>query len=86
MTTFELNAEIYHNLGLISNDKDKLLKVLKAIKDIVWSRSEHPSLEFPHLPSDFHISQKVRDGAIGELPNGVDFNKETDKMWEEWAK
>ena len=84
MTTFELNAEIYRNLGIISNDTWKLRQVLEAIKKII--KSNNTKLEFPHLPKDFKITDKTRKGTIGPLPEDVDFDKETARMWEELSK
>lgn len=43
-------------------------------------------LVFPKIPADFSISKATQDNVIGALPEGIDFEKETDKMWEELAK
>lgn len=32
------------------------------------------------------ISKEVQEMVVGELPADMDVEKETDKMWEEWAK
>lgn len=85
MTTFELNAEIYQNLSYIANDEGKLKKALAAIKKIIKSDRKE-NIHFPKIGPDFHISQTVANGSIGPLPQDVDFEKETDKMWEELAK
>lgn len=50
------------------------------------NEKEHKELEFPSIPKDWKVSQKVMDMSIGSLPNGIDWDKETDKMWEDFAK
>lgn len=85
MTTFELNAEIYNSLNYIANDESKLRKVLEAIKHIIHSRDDD-KIVFPKIDQNFQISEKVRKGVIGALPKDVDFDKETDKMWEDLAQ
>lgn len=84
MTTFELNAEIYHNLSFIANDENKLKKVLSAIKRII--RSGKKEVQFPHIDAGFKISDEVMNGAIGPLPKNTDFETETKHMWEDLAK
>ena len=85
MTTFELNAEIYHNLNYIANDEGKLRKVLEAIKNIIHSKDDG-KITFPKIDHNFQISEKVKKSVIGALPKDVDFDKETEKMWEDLAK
>lgn len=84
MTTFELNAEIYHNLSFIANDENKLKKVLSAIKRII--RSEKNEARFPHIDGSFKVSNEVMNGTIGPLPKNTDFETETKHMWEDLAK
>jgi hypothetical protein len=60
---------------------DRLYEDIKRQKKIVSKE-----LVFPHLPADFKVSAETHEGTIGHLPKGVDFEKETEKMWEEWAK
>lgn len=43
-------------------------------------------LDFPKLPKDFKVSQEVLDNVLGPLPDGLDCDKLTDEMWEEFAK
>ena len=43
-------------------------------------------LVYPRIPKDFEISDSVRGMVMGHLPEGIDFDAETDKMWEELAK
>lgn len=85
MTTFELNAEIYNNLNYIANDESKLRKALEAIKRIIYSKDDE-KITFPKIDHNFQISEKVRNGVIGALPKDVDFDKETERMWENLAK
>lgn len=58
-------------------------KLIEATKDVSPKSSK---LEFPHLPKDWQVSTEVKEMAIGKLPDGMDWDKETDKMWEEIAK
>ena len=43
-------------------------------------------LDFPKLPKDFKVSQEVLDNVLGPLPDGLDCDKLTDEMWEEYSK
>lgn len=43
-------------------------------------------LVYPRISKDFEISDSVKGMVMGHLPEGVDFDAETDKMWEELAK
>ena len=48
--------------------------------------SMEKKLDFPKLPKDFKVSQEVLDNVLGPLPDGLDCDKLTDEMWEEFAK
>lgn len=84
MTTSELNAESYNNLFYIANDEGKLRKVLNTINQNIHSKDED-KIEFPKIDQNFRISEKVRNGVIGALTNDADFDKEAEKMIENFA-
>ncbi|MBQ9363116.1 MAG: hypothetical protein IJT97_06815 [Bacteroidaceae bacterium] len=48
-------------------------------------REKAHKLHFPHIPSDFQVSQEIHENAIGALPEGIDFETEVQKMWEDLA-
>ena len=39
----------------------------------------------PHIPENYQVSEEVLSMSV-KLPDGFDVEKETDKMWEEWAQ
>lgn len=43
-------------------------------------------IEFPKIMKDFQVSPEVEAMVIGKLPEGFDFGKERDTMWEDFAK
>lgn len=43
-------------------------------------------LKFPHIPKNRKISAETMSMVIGPMPEGFDFDKATDEMWEEFAK
>lgn len=43
-------------------------------------------LKFPHIPKNRKILPETLEMVIGKLPNDFDFEKETEKMWEELAQ
>lgn len=46
-------------------------------------KSDHKErLDYPKIDVNFRVSQAVTNGSIGPLPQGIDFEKETEKMWE----
>lgn len=49
-------------------------------------KETHKELVFPHIPANREISPEVRDMVSDRLPVDIDIERETEKMWEEWAK
>lgn len=41
---------------------------------------------FPRIDANFKVSNEVLNEPIGPLPQDVDFDAETKKMWEEMAE
>ena len=58
---------------------------LESIWNLIQSLSKD-KLVFPHIPANRELSPEVRNMSMGKLPEGFDFERETEKMWEEWAK
>lgn len=43
-------------------------------------------LKFPHIPKNRKILPETLEMVIGKMPDDFDFEKETEKMWEELAQ
>lgn len=43
-------------------------------------------IEFPKITKDFQVSSEVEAMTMGKLPEDFDFEKERNKMWEDFAK
>ncbi len=79
--------DIYQMLSNLDNDNKRWLadKLIRDINDSP-SKAAKRQIEFPKIAKDFKISSEVEALTIGKLPEGFDFEKETDKMWEECAQ
>lgn len=44
------------------------------------------ALVFPKLPKGYKVSEATENLPLGTLPQGVSFEQETEKMWEELAR
>lgn len=85
MTTLELEADkarLAH--AILSIDNASLLaEVKKHLSNVLnLNAPAAKKTSIRRRP----ISKEVQDMVIGELPEGFDAEKETDKMWEEFAK
>lgn len=64
----------------------------KWLADKVYEEINHQQarkkkeLVFPKIPANREISPEVKAMSMGKLPEDFDFERETEKMWEEWAK
>ena len=58
----------------------------KVYEEIWHKQRRSKELVFPHRPVGKEISPEVKAMSIGKLPEDFDFECETEKMWEEWAK
>ena len=58
----------------------------KLHEEIERKKGSKKELVFPHRPANKEISPEVKAMTMGKLPEGFDFERETEKMWEEWAK
>lgn len=90
-TTISLDT-MFHMLQPLSPDSKKWIAD-RLYEDIGQQeggkkstvRGKKSKLQFPHLPADFHVSREIHENAIGALPEGVDFETEVRKMWEDLA-
>lgn len=44
------------------------------------------ALAFPKLPKGYKVSEETENLPLGKLPEGVSFELETEKMWEEMTQ
>lgn len=76
--------------GIIEALSSLSLNSKRYVADILNAQirqEEKPrKLVFPKLARDPKTTHKAEALVIGPLPDGVDFDVETEKMWEEWAK
>ena len=55
-------------------------------EEIAQKQRKSNRLVFPHRSAGESVSPEVKAMSIGRLPDDFDFEHETEKMWEEWAK
>lgn len=86
MNTLSIN-EIYMMLSNLDKDNKQWLadRLMADVNEGKLSHKEE-TLLYPKIPKDFEVSDSVRGMVMGHLPEGFDFEAETDKMWEELAK
>lgn len=59
----------------------------KWLADRLYEQVESPKkLVFPTIKKDFKVSEEVENLSFGAVPEGVDIDKEMEKMWEEMAR
>lgn len=73
-------------LKLIKRLSESLLATTAVTPEDITSESKHKEISYPLISKDRKVSNKVMNMAIGPLPEGLDWDKETDKMWEELAR
>ncbi len=74
---------IWNLIQSLSLDNQKWLA--DKVYEEIGQKKPQKELVFPHIPANREISQEVRNMSMGKLPEGFDFERETEKMWEEWA-
>ena len=52
----------------------------------LYQKKADKKLVFPHIPANRELSPEVRNMVEDRLPVDIDIERETEKMWEEWAK
>ena len=53
---------------------------------VSFQKKADKKLVFPHIPANRELSPEVRNMVEDRLPVDIDIERETEKMWEEWAK
>lgn len=77
--------DVYQMLAGLSLDNKRWLAERLTV-DIANEGAKAHNLEYPHIPHGRPISPKVLAMVAGRLPEGFDVEKETDNMWEEFAR
>ena len=75
---------VWNLVQSLSSDNQKWLA--DKIDENIRHAPKKKELVFPHIPKNMNISPEVLDLVADRLPVEIDIEKETDKMWEEWAK
>ena len=80
-------SEIYTMLSHLDRYNKQWLadRLMADVNEETLSHKE-ANVSYPKIPKDFEISDSVRGMVMGHLPEGFDFEAETDKMWEGLAK
>lgn len=88
MNTASLNNlwSYLQGLSLTASNQRWLAAHLIEAADNAENIRQSKELEFPKLPKDYKISEKVAAMTLGTLPKDVDLEKELEERWEEWAR
>jgi len=73
-------------LSLTASNQRWLANHLMEAAESVEKKQNKTDLIFPKIPKDYKPSAKVLAMTLGNLPEGVDLDKELDERWKEWAK
>lgn len=77
---------VWNLIQSLSIDNQKWLAD-KVYEEIAHKQQKKAKdLVFPHRPAGKEVSPEVKAMSIGKLPEDFDFERETEKMWEEWAR
>jgi len=77
--------DIYGLLAGLSADNKKWLAERLTV-DAANDEAKAQGIVFPHVPSGRAVSREVLGMVVGTLPEGFSAEKETDKMWEDFAR
>ena len=47
---------------------------------------KRPALDYPKIPEGVEVSDSVKNLVMSSVPDGLDFEAETDKMWQELSE
>ena len=75
---------IWNLIQSLSPDNQKWLA--DKVYEEIGQKKAHKELVFPHIPANRELSPEVRNMVEDRLPVDIDIERETEKMWEEWAK
>jgi hypothetical protein len=73
-------------LSLTASNQRWLASHLMDAAESVEKKQQKAELVFPKIPKDYKPSAKVMAMTLGELPDGVDLEKELEERWQEWAR
>jgi hypothetical protein len=76
---------VWNMIQSLSIDNQKWLAD-KVYEEIARKQQKGKELVFPHRPAGKEVSPEVKAMVIDRLPVDFDFERETEKMWKEWAK
>lgn len=54
--------------------------------EMAEQKDKEKKIIYPRISQDWKVSKEVLNMAIGPLPKDIDWETETDKMWEEMAQ
>lgn len=54
--------------------------------EMAEQKDKEKKIIYPRISKDWKVSKEVLNMAIGPLPKDMDWEAETDKMWEEMAQ
>ena len=72
--------------SLSKDSKDNQKWLADKVYEEIGQKKAHKELVFPHIPANRELSPEVRNMVEDRLPIDIDIERETEKMWEEWAK
>ena len=75
---------IWNLIQSLSPDNQKWLA--DKVYEEIGQKKDHKELVFPHIPANRELSPEVRNMVEDRLPVDIDIERETEKMWKEWAK
>ena len=77
---------IWNLIQSLSKDKDNQKWLADKVYEEIGQKKADKELVFPHIPANRELSPEVRNMVEDRLPVDIDIERETEKMWEEWAK
>ena len=79
-----VSLESIWKIQSLSKDNQKWLA--DKVYEEIGQKKADKKLVFPHIPANRELSPEVRNMVEDRLPVDIDIERETEKMWEEWAK
>ena len=73
-------------LSLTASNQRWLATHLMEAAESVEKKQNNSELVFPKIPKDYKPSAKVMAMTLGNLPEGVDLEKELEERWQEWTR
>ena len=73
-------------LSLTASNKRWLASHLIKDANIADKEERNAELVFPKIPADYKPTEKVMSMTLGNLPKGVDLEKDIKDRWKEWAR